>query len=1567
MSVRTFVLDVQNSRHMESRYTEHLVQDGETIRDLSELYGNSQGAIRAINGGLNAAPYNTGALDAYVGSMIYGAFEVAPALDRGVLMEEMVYHHLANEYSHLTIEALAEANEGRGPFHKEGTWIRVPLPFVPNREEVITASNVGYSLGALSVEHVEDVAGKELTFQGRAPAYDDDILPAHRLEGVVGATLIGDVYTVIPPEFISVRKATQTQQALGIRSNTPMVTTDGREQTEVHMSLYFTGEDGINGIKVPSPWSDRPYEMDGLRAFVAQAHAMPFLPVANEFLNDTLGIHALAVASMTVRTVEGFPHTFRVDLVGFEFNPYPYLLAEANEYGHHIIWPLFRWHYQKFLRYSRFESRRYFAPYSAQEQPFRLSVLDADTMYEEDELPFYLDEDWKFSQEEIWDDFTFPESTILDASFGMMNVLTNMPMQGLTSPLHQYMGSVDDRMHLVLETDNQDEVHNLVEIKRRIDRYAREYRNHSMSNQYRFHGYLRLHWDIAKSMGFSHCILEQVEVETIPNYPDAYRVTLTMQAFDPLQHEREFVEGVTGSQHEVFAVDLEGTQNAMEQDIVYESQLNRFNLYPDLQLPRYHELRTAVHQIQRFRSEHGLPTMDVHLKYLEDQRFNNHYVEPDFYFAYQIDAIWEDFQDASRENNLHEGFFVVDPYEAAKTATVPLLQELPHRTEEQMITSMWHDEFHYEARGRMARAFPTYMMLFVDEGRFVDGRRLWDIPYVLRSAINIMVHEEEYMPISSCHVVMHDVYGATNLPRWRRQVDQTFWQRFFPTIDDQMIETRRTLLKQRMLSVQAGARLHLRMGYGSLSQSLPITFNGTIAEISTGPEVEVIAQSDGAELIEMIPDFIPDSTEGYKNTGLGLGTGPAELLENLLGHRQTILYNFTHRWGKESPYGVNHFGFVSKDGLRALPMLGRQNREEIGKNLYSVLMRDLDESVQRDMPFNDRYLNPPTPEQDNEKHLQVWLHQKSIWDVAMILEGAAPDFSFDIVPHQFRSTAFFGMPHWPVRYGFTTNRAGDIMEKYKTKTQFHKAINYVDLISNNMRSSAMDIKTIAHFTYHEGGNAQGRGLKQDHIMADKSIRTDRQKPFIVDTGIVQDYGSFRLPIVNWNVDVLADGGLNFLGIRHGYQWARNAARNALAQRMSLMYTGQIAMVGGASLRPKDLLYLNDDMQDMVGTVGVGAVTKSLSVEGGFQMVIRPTLLTGTRDAAWSRLAMGAAAAAGTIGVFAARNYLAKLGLKVTTGYGAKVVTSAAAKAATSTAGVGAATLAGKALHTTAATTIATAIKGGAAAPAVVALLGFKALPLIVTGVLIYFGVRRVLRFFEDTFNRSAGIILLPIFFRGAPYVAGIDGHENLIPGWDDAKITEAMLDGSPVDELIEAVAALPEPTPEEIEELYPDDGFIDTLPEGPPDAIETHMPADVPLIRNGQLQRAFTWPTTGTRITSPFGPRINPFDSTKQSMHNGIDVGVPTGTPLFAAADGVVTVSQYSNSYGHWVEIDHGDGIRTRYAHNYSNRVRAGETVVRGQHIADSGASGNVTGPHLHFEIRLNNNPVDPLLYLIHP
>jgi murein DD-endopeptidase MepM/ murein hydrolase activator NlpD len=122
------------------------------------------------------------------------------------------------------------------------------------------------------------------------------------------------------------------------------------------------------------------------------------------------------------------------------------------------------------------------------------------------------------------------------------------------------------------------------------------------------------------------------------------------------------------------------------------------------------------------------------------------------------------------------------------------------------------------------------------------------------------------------------------------------------------------------------------------------------------------------------------------------------------------------------------------------------------------------------------------------------------------------------------------------------------------------------------------------------------------------------------------------------------------------------------------------------------------------------------------------------------------------------------------------------------------------------------------------------------------------------------------------------------------------------------------------------------------------------------------WPVEG-QVTGSFGERIDPFNG-EGAFHSGVDISSAYGHPVIAYADGVVTFADLLGGYGKVIMIDHGHGISTRYGHLSGFAVTAGQEVHRGNTIGYVGLSGRSTGPHLHYEVRINDTPVNPYKYL---
>jgi murein DD-endopeptidase MepM/ murein hydrolase activator NlpD len=123
------------------------------------------------------------------------------------------------------------------------------------------------------------------------------------------------------------------------------------------------------------------------------------------------------------------------------------------------------------------------------------------------------------------------------------------------------------------------------------------------------------------------------------------------------------------------------------------------------------------------------------------------------------------------------------------------------------------------------------------------------------------------------------------------------------------------------------------------------------------------------------------------------------------------------------------------------------------------------------------------------------------------------------------------------------------------------------------------------------------------------------------------------------------------------------------------------------------------------------------------------------------------------------------------------------------------------------------------------------------------------------------------------------------------------------------------------------------------------------------------WPVEGS-LESGYGGRRNPFGGSSYEYHEGQDIEAEMGTPVVAAASGTVTIACSQNGYGNVVYIDHGNGLSTRYGHLSQIDASVGQRIARGEVLGRVGSTGRSTGPHLHYEVRINNTPVNPRAYL---
>lgn len=146
-----------------------------------------------------------------------------------------------------------------------------------------------------------------------------------------------------------------------------------------------------------------------------------------------------------------------------------------------------------------------------------------------------------------------------------------------------------------------------------------------------------------------------------------------------------------------------------------------------------------------------------------------------------------------------------------------------------------------------------------------------------------------------------------------------------------------------------------------------------------------------------------------------------------------------------------------------------------------------------------------------------------------------------------------------------------------------------------------------------------------------------------------------------------------------------------------------------------------------------------------------------------------------------------------------------------------------------------------------------------------------------------------------------------------------------------------------------------------------HLERNIHVYERVLRERGYTptvWPVMG-KLEGGFGGRRNPFGGSSYEFHSGQDIEAASGAPVVSGASGQVSFVGWQNGYGQLIVIDHGGGLSTRYGHLSRIDVAPGQTLTRGQLIGSVGSTGRSTGPHLHYEVRINDQPVNPLQYLL--
>lgn len=944
----------------------------------------------------------------------------------------------------------------------------------------------------------------------------------------------------------------------------------------------------------------------------------------------------------------------------------------------------------------------------------------------------------------------------------------------------------------------------------------------------------------------------------------------------------------------------------------------------------------------------------------------------------------------------------------SKQRVVAQVKELK---KEDYFRGMIHDMVRYDRRGTMLRAFPTYVFVLIDEGRYVNVRKLWDNYYTYHSLSEIAIHMSRKNPIHTAYIKLSNVYGTLNnkrmyhkklrTPSWKDMVD-AFLDSFVSNVTEKELLERTIIYDS--IQLMAGARIHIRLGYGSCASQLPPVFNGIISEIDTGEVVTIVAQSFGYELTNEIP-----AKPGETNSMFEQGLEATELFRYYMTERKS---SFTWAWrdsadpeNYQSAYGIEHFGF--------LRVRDDQGIEDMFSGLFWDHEREInaeDYDIMKNVYSTAEYakVGVDEPDSKDENNVRMQLEGKSPWDVFRTLERVTPEYVVYPHIHQFHYTLFFGKPWWdvqcqyilppkknpPKRYG---RKISDYVELSKPFSQLHIYTSYGDIISNNIKAVGTDLVTAVVPVYHYGKDDETYEI----VWADYYIRGSFQRTRTVDTTLVQD-----IPFTPKWMEKLGTGILNFFnGVSKYQKYSVRFAQAVVAESFRDMYQGELIVLGDPSVKPYDVMYIDDFYARMNGAVDVGQVVHQLSLDTGFITSIKPDLsvvINPKPDEFSEEWNNDPELVSGNffryshiISIGALKTWqiysMYKLARFATTTQRAKDLLKLArfAKVQNMVLAVGIRfprlIKTGNAIATTVSTgfrTLVNVVKifrgatlGTAAAEAAVPGPGWAAAAMALVSVFAAeFLLNAIEKMFLQKYNNV--IKIFPLFYQGVPYVAGINGHRQLIPGWqDDGNGKPVRVEYGNVKKIspkkASEILAEYRPTQPALGDIISDyndkhsytDGYSgDAAPAkwlgNVSGKVLNGNPIFAAPISLGKEGKGFAG--VKARITSGYR-------TSDRSDHMGLDFGRggpnKSNSDILAFAAGEVMFAGRFNprGYGSIMIIKHTfplkDGSEfifySTYAHmNPINMlVQQGDTVKPGQTIAYMGAEGRSAGIHLHFEI----------------
>lgn len=538
------------------------------------------------------------------------------------------------------------------------------------------------------------------------------------------------------------------------------------------------------------------------------------------------------------------------------------------------------------------------------------------------------------------------------------------------------------------------------------------------------------------------------------------------------------------------------------------------------------------------------------------------------------------------------------------------------------LNTSFVDECQYSAKGRLVKAFPTFLFCILDDqAQWYDGKKLWTNYYTYKPVVNISYHAANDMPIETAEITVTNTYH--NLDRESSDItnysisedkDYDVVNRFLYKnfgiilgglkITDRIIQMHSILFEH--TKVREGARVHLRIGYGSDPLSLAPIMNGTISGMTLGDQINISITSDGHELIQNITsDKSKDLNCGALGLfGLGANRHGADIISEIMVKRQSwinhLFFGAFSSWFEGSKYNIEHFGLYIAHGEQYLLQGGidvaKYEQYDLLMNVYHAVLEDELFGFVKLKHWNYMYYTSVLGSVDILKlfdgQCNIVFNQYNMtpWDVFQMCAQTAPEYIVKPERYQFDSRLYFGLPFDLTKYRYDIIN-DTVYQECKANTQMHYIDSITSIIENQVSVSSRRSNTNAKVIYTRGKSPKPTPI----IHSDDTIDNSQQKTTIIDSCVTQDY---------FGPDMIYE----LVGIRDGKNTARRLGISNLLYGWQQQYNGQLICLGAPQIKPDDYIMVNDFYTSLNGLAMVREVIHTFNNTTGFTTSVIPGII-----------------------------------------------------------------------------------------------------------------------------------------------------------------------------------------------------------------------------------------------------------------------------------------------------------------------------------------------------------------------